>query len=280
MVQIGGMKLKEPMVTVIIPAYRVEKRLGKCVESVCAQTWENLEILIIDDGSPDGTGRVAEEWAAKDARIRVAHQENAGVSSARNRGLDMASGEWIRFVDADDWLPPDSIEKLLGKVQREKSDMVIAGYEHQVGDFCHPFNLAKRDDTVSWEEYLKFLNPRANSFFCGVLWNKLFRRDLILRCGARFESGLGFGEDFLFVCGYLKVAERISFSTDVVYRYIRHPDSMTFAQSWDSVKHPVRNLKTKIRVYRGMKDLYRCRGVYDQYRSTLWMYMFRATLNQ
>ena len=127
---------------------------------------------------------------------------------------------------------------------------------------------------------MKFLNPNANSFFCGVLWNKLFRRDLILRSGARFESDMGYGEDFLFVCEYLKEAERVSFSTDVVYRYIRHPDSMTFAQSWDSVKHPIRNLKTKFRIYRGMKALYQHRGIYEQYRNTLWMYMIRVTLNQ
>ena len=272
--------MSEPLITVIIPAYRAEKRLGKCVESVCAQTWRNLEILIIDDGSPDGTGRVAQEWEARDSRVQVASQANAGVAVARNRGLDMAHGEWIRFVDADDWLPPDSIEKLMNRVTREGSDLVIAGYEHQVGDLCHPFNLAKRDDTVSWEEYLKFLNPNANSFFCGVLWNKLFRMDLIIRSGARFESGLGYGEDFLFVCGYLREVQRVSFSTDVVYRYIRHPDSMTFAQSWDSVKHPIRNLKSKFRIYRGMRDLYQQRGVYDQYRNTLWMYTIRVTLNQ
>ena len=269
-----------PLISVIIPAYHAEKRLGKCVESVVGQTWKNLEILIIDDGSTDGTGRLAEEWAKKDTRIRVTHQPNAGVASARNRGLDMASGEWIRFVDADDTLPPDSIEKLLTRAQREKSDLVIAGYEHQVSGLCLPFNLAKRDDTVSWEEYLKFLNPNANSFFCGVLWNKLFRRELIERTGVRFESGLGYGEDFLFVCGYLEAAERISFSTDVVYRYIRHPDSMTFAQSWDSVRHPIRNLKAKYRIYRGMKALYQKRGVYDQYKNSLWLYMLRVTINQ
>ena len=278
--RIGGMALKEPLVSVIIPAYHVEKRLGKCVESVCAQTWENLEILIIDDGSTDGTGRVADEWAAKDARVRVEHQANAGVSAARNRALDMAAGEWVRFVDADDWLPPDSIEKLLRRVERERSDLVMAGYEHQVGELCHVFNLAKRDDTVSCEAYLAFLNPNANSFFCGALWNKLFRRELIERAGARFESGLGYGEDFLFVCAYLTEAKRISFSTDVVYRYVRHPHSMTFAQTWDSVQHPIRNLKTKYRLYQGLKALYRRKNVYDQYRGSLWQYMIRATINQ
>ena len=272
--------MNEPLISVIIPAYNAEKRLGKCVESVCGQTWKHLEILIVDDGSADGTGRLAEEWARKDGRIRVAHQRNAGVSAARNRGLEMAGGEWIRFVDSDDQLPPDSIEKLYARILREGSDLVIAGYVHQVGELSHPFNLAKRDDTVDCAEYLKFLNRNANSFFCGVLWNKLFRRETIERNGLRFESGLGYGEDFLFVCGYLADAERISFSTDVVYRYIRHPDSMTFSQTWDSFRHPIRNLKSKFRLYRGLQELYRKKGAYEQYRRTLWMYMIRSTINQ
>ena len=274
------MTQSEPLVSVIIPAYRAEKRLGKCLESVCGQTWKKLEILVIDDGSADGTGRLADEWAERDPRIRVTHQENAGVAAARNLGLEQAQGEWIRFVDADDMLPPDSIGKLLTRALREDSDLVIAGYEHQWAEFCRTYNLAKRDDTVRWEEYLDFLNPNANSFFCGVLWNKLFRRDLIEKGKVRFTGGLKYGEDFLFVCGYLAEAERISFSTDTVYRYVRHPHSMTFSQTWDSFRHPVRNLKNKYSLYLGMKKLYQERGVYGKYRRTLWMYMIRVTINQ
>jgi len=272
--------MTEPLISVVIPAYKVEKRLDACVASVCAQTWKNLEILIIDDGSPDETGAVADAWAEKDPRVRVVHQENGGVAAARNRALDLARGEWVRFVDADDTLPPDSISLLYSRVSREGSDLVIAGYEHQVGDLCHAFNLAHRDDTIAVDEYLRFLNPYANSFFCGVLWNKLFRRALIESQHVRFESGLTFGEDFLFVCNYLHGAEKVSFSTDTVYRYIRHPDSMTFSQTRDSLRHPKRNFDVKLRLYRGLKELYQARGVYPEYRRTLWLYMIRFTLNQ
>ena len=114
--------MEEPLISVIIPAYRVEKRLDSCLETVCAQTWKNLEIIVVNDGSPDGTGAVADAWARKDARIRVIHQDNEGVASARNRALEEASGEWIRFVDADDQLPPDSMEKLYARVIRERSE--------------------------------------------------------------------------------------------------------------------------------------------------------------
>ena len=97
----------------------------------------------------------------------------------------------------------------------------------------------------------------------------------------RFRSGLTFGEDFLFVCDYLHGAERISFSKDVVYRYIRHPHSLTVGQTMDSVKHPIRNLRVKYRLYQGLKALYVARGDYSRYfRRTLWMYMIRVTFNQ
>ena len=272
--------MNETLISVIIPAYNAEKRLDRCLKSVCGQNWTNLEILIVDDGSRDRTAQIADEWAEKDARIRVFHERNGGVAAARNRALQEVRGEWIRFVDSDDRLPPGSLESLYRKVQENGSDLVLAGYEHQVGDLVHVCNLAKRDDTISCDEYLAFLKRAGHSFFCGVLWNKLFRRDLIERGGIRFREGLTFGEDFYFVCEYLALAERISFSTDVVYRYVRHADSMTFSQSLDTVVHPVRNLKVKWRLYLALKELYRKRGLYEKYRHGLWLYLFRYTLNQ
>lgn len=272
--------MSEPLISVIIPAYNAEKRLNTCLESVCRQSWDKLEIIVIDDGSTDGTLGIAREWEKKDPRIRVAHQENSGVSAARNWGLDNCRGEWVRFVDADDLLPEDSIKNLYIRAEEGNSDLVMGGYEHCVGDFSQVRNLANRDDTISCDEYLVFLNKYATSFFCGVLWNKLFRRELIERQKVRFRSGLSYGEDFYFVCEYLKEAKRVSFTTAVVYRYVRHPHSLTVSQSMDSVIHPIRNLKVKWRLYLALKSLYQHRGKYEEYRKVLWKYMVRFTLNQ
>lgn len=271
--------MDEPLISVVIPAYKAEKRLNRCLESVCAQSWKNLEIFVVDDGSPDGTGEIAEAWEKKDPRVRAIHQPNAGVSAARNRGLAECRGEWVRFVDADDILPEDSIARLYARAKENGSDLVIAGYEQHVGELVIRANLADRDETLTVDRFLPFLNKYANSFFCGVLWNKLFRRDLIEKKPIRFEGGLGYGEDFLFVCEYLKEAEKITFSRDNVYCYVRHPHSMTFSQTWDSFQHPIRNLKAKMRLYRGLRNLFQERGAYEQYRKTLWLYLFRATLN-
>ena len=272
--------MNQPLISVVIPAYNVEKRLDRCLESVCGQNWTNLEIIVVNDGSRDGTGARLDEWAAKDDRIQAIHQENAGVSQARNRGMSLCRGEWIRFVDADDLLPQGSLEKQYSRAVREESDLVLGGYEHKFGDVDRVCNLAKRDDTVSCDEYLLFLKKHGHTFFCGALWNKLFRRELIERGNVRFRDGLTFGEDFYFVCEYLKEAERVSFSTDVVYRYIRHPDSMTFTQAMDAVIHPIRNGKVKLSLYRAMRDLFIARGQYERHGHGLWLYLFRYTLYQ
>ncbi len=270
----------EPLISVIIPAYNAEKRLNRCLESVCSQDWQNLEILVVDDGSRDGTERVAREWEKKDPRVRVFQQANTGVAGARNRALENYRGDWVRFVDADDFLPAGSIRALYERAEKNDSDLVLAGYQHQVGEMIRTWNLARRDDTISCDEYLDFLHKNANSFFCGVLWNKLFRRELIEEQGVRFVTGLSYGEDFAFVCDYLHKARRISFSTDVVYRYIRHPHSLTVSQTMDSVIHPIRNLKVKWFLYQRMKKLYKDRGRYGDFRGRLWQYMIRVTFNQ
>ncbi len=270
----------ETLISVIIPAYNAEKRLDRCLESVCGQDWKNLEVLVVDDGSHDNTVQIARAWEEKDPRVHVFHQNNTGVAGARNRALEEYQGEWVRFVDADDFLPAGSIRMLYERAQRDGSDLVMAGYEHQVAELIKTWNLADRDDSITCDEYLAFLNKNANSFFCGVLWNKLFRRELIERGKIRFTSGLSYGEDFCFVCDYLQNAQRISFSKDVVYRYVRHPHSMTVSQTMNSVIHPIRNLKVKWFLYQKMKELYIARGRYDEYRSSLWKYMIRVTFNQ
>lgn len=269
-----------PRVSVIIPAYQAEKSLRRCLASVCAQQGAELEIWVVDDGSRDGTWAVLQELAAADPRIHGIHQENQGVSAARNAALDRCTGDFVRFVDADDELPEDAIAPLAQRMLRDQSDLLIGGFIEKVAMIQHRRNLANRGDTLDKNDYLTFWAKNANSFFCGVLWNKLFRRDLIERQQLRFESGLTYGEDFLFVCRYLQGAQRISFVQEAVYHYIRNPSSMTYRQVADSVLHPVRNMKIKGRLYRGLCELFRSHNAYEQHRFQLWLYWLRLTLTE
>ena len=118
----------QPLITVIVPVYNVEKYLRRCLDSIIRQTYQNLEILCIDDGSIDNSGEICEQYAARDARIKVIHQENQGLSTARNRGLDTATGEYIAFVDSDDYIAADVLEQLYQSAVSSDATCVICGY--------------------------------------------------------------------------------------------------------------------------------------------------------
>lgn len=268
----------QPVVSVVIPVYNGEKAIQACLQSVTAQQGVDMEIIVVDDGSTDGTWALLEQLAQEDGRIQPIHQENGGVSAARNRGLEACRGEFIRFVDADDVLPEGSMQALLEKAQQNGSDLVIAGYNDVVGTMRSPRCMRKCEDTMPCDEMLRHFNPRSNSFYYGVLWNKLFRRSIIEENQVRFISGLHWGEDFAFVCRYLVKAQRVSYTQALVYDYQRNPQGMTIKQFTSCISHPLANCRIKWQLFQELKRLYVQRGLYPRYRWTLWLYLFRTTL--
>ena len=120
--------MDEKLISVIVPVYNVERYLRQCIESITNQSYKNLQIILIDDGSKDNSGKICDEYAEKDKRVEVIHKENTGVSAARNTGLDNAKGEWITFVDADDWVEKNFCEILIKKATENESDCIACGY--------------------------------------------------------------------------------------------------------------------------------------------------------
>ena len=117
-----------PKISIIVPVYKVEKYLRRCLDSIVAQSFPDWECILVDDGSPDNSGKICDEYAGKDVRFKAIHQESAGVSAARNKGLDEAKGEWIGFVDSDDWIEQDMLSDMLLLGQKDNSDIVVCGY--------------------------------------------------------------------------------------------------------------------------------------------------------
>ena len=269
----------QPLVSVVIPAWNAEKTLKRALQSVLAQSWSALQVIVVDDGSSDCTLSIARNFEAEDPRVTVLSQPNAGVSSARNLGLSLCRGKYIRFVDGDDTLPSDSMERMVLKAELEGADLVIGGYTMYMGDIVRRKNLENREDTLPCDEMLRLLCPHSNSYFYGVLWNKLFSRERVESRGVHFMDGVTWGEDFAFVMDYLQGAGRVAFLKDYLYDYRRQPGSMTVTQVLDSIRHPIRNIRMKILLYRHLKDLYLARGQYGRYRSRLWMYLFRVGLD-
>ena len=268
----------QPLVSVVVPAWNAEKTLGLLLDSVRNQTWKNLEIIVVDDGSTDNTAAVAEAAAKEDSRVRLLRQGCLGVSEARNAGLQQCNGKYIRFADADDTVPADTIEKMVLRAEQDGSELVIGGYNQYFKEVRSVHNLADRGDTAACDDVLGHLCAHSNSYFYGVLWNKLFLREIIRREKIRFEPRFTWGEDCAFVMDYLQWVEKISFMKEAVYDYRRSAGSTSVKQVFDCVAHPLFNIKVKIGLYRHLKRMYVRRGQYERYKNRLWMYLFRVGL--
>ena len=176
--------MRTPLISVIIPVYNVEKYLRRCLDSVIAQTYQNIEIICVDDGSIDESGRICDQYAVRDAHIKVIHQENQGLSAARNRGLDAAEGEYIAFVDSDDYILEDMYKKMLDMLLNYNVDLCVCQWQYEFSDGRQVVKKKNIDPTIYGRktslEFARFLY-RGN-YENGVVvaaWNKLYRRALL-----------------------------------------------------------------------------------------------------
>lgn len=205
----------EKKISVIVPVYKVEKYLARCVDSIINQTYKNLEIILVDDGSPDGCGAMCDEYAKRDERIKVIHKENSGQSAARNAGLDLATGDYIGFVDSDDRLAPGAYENLL-KVLDGKSD-AIANFmyerEFSNGTRCPSIIPHTKDEIISVENYVSELMMHVGDVSACT---KLFPRGVI--GDLRFAVGI-LNEDLLFMLEIATKIKEIVFVGKVGYYY-------------------------------------------------------------
>lgn len=212
-------------ISIIIPVYNTEEYLPFCLDSILSQSFKDFEVLLVDDGSKDGSGALCDEYAAMDSRVRVLHKENGGVSSARNQALEQAQGDWICFVDSDDRLVQDGL-KVLAEGISDQVDLVMAGYIEAVLPL--EVSVPKPGETrvIPRNEVMISMFNRTDTRFEGYVFAKLFRRDLILKANLGFDPAIAIKEDTLFVVHFLTVSGRsVSVSCTPVYYYIQRPSS-------------------------------------------------------
>ena len=203
------------LIRIIVPIYNVEKYLNKCIESIVNQTYENIEIILIDDGSNDNSGIICDEYAKKDNRIIVVHKENGGVSSARNKGLKIAKGEWISFVDADDWIEQTFCQTLLNKVTQEQADIALCGYNRITDNQIEKINANNQEVFLNSNEYLvKSLNPQTGFGFCHM---KLIKKEVLKSIS--FNERMEVGEDALFNIQLSTYIKKAVFLKQPLYNY-------------------------------------------------------------
>lgn len=203
-------------ISVIIPVYNVEKYLRECLDSIMNQTYKNLEIICIDDGSPDNSINILIEYSNRDNRIFIKKQKNMGLSEARNTGIKISTGKYLVFVDSDDWLPLNAIELLYEKIKKENSDIVIGG-RITITDFKKEnFIPTGKDISFTFEKYLEYSMEKNE--FRAVAWGKLYKKEIIEKNNLEFPKGLLY-EDLLFVFKYLYYSEKISILSKEIYYY-------------------------------------------------------------
>ena len=215
-------KEMRPLISVIVPVYKVETYLNNCIKSIVNQSYSNIEIILVDDGSPDNCPALCDEWAKKDKRIKVIHKKNGGVSSARNSGLDLASGKYIGFVDGDDFIHKDMIDYLYKAMDSDSSQMASCGYRLSGKIYC--CNNKKLISNIQALSYL--FNIIDCPYFEGFVWNKLYLLQIIKDNNIRFDEELDMCEDTLFNFDYLNNVNKVSILNYSFYEYTFRNDSV------------------------------------------------------
>ena len=263
----------QPLVSVIVPIYKAEETIKKCVDSLLAQTLKDFEIVLVDDGSPDRCGEICDEYARNDSRIKVVHQKNMGVSAARQTGIDNAIGEYTIHADPDDWVEPTELEELYKKAKEDDADMVICDF-YENDAIYHKQEPLSLDSKVVLYELFQQLH--------GSCCNKLVRRACYSEYGVRFPKDIYFCEDKYVLCALLVNKIKVSYLAKAFYHYIQYPQKDTLVRHYDekTYSHDLRlinifaellknypivcdKMKTTIKLSMTLRAFYNGRYYYD-----------------
>ncbi len=278
------MPQQEPLVSIIVPVYNAKNQIARCVESIRRQSYSNLEILLLNDGSQDVSLEVCRTYAGIDSRILLVDKDNSGVSATRNLGLRLAKGDYLQFVDSDDYLAEEATRLMVEAAQRSRADMVIAPYYRmryqdpaqeekprrffakkapicEVYSFLAPGVYDKRD-------FALHLMDQPASFYYGVLWNKLYRRQVVADHDIFCDPQLDWSEDFLFNLEFIRYAERFCSIETPVYYYMKTPGSLCATKI--NVKSVV---ETKMALFAYYKELYESMGLYEENKMQIYKYL-------
>lgn len=247
-----GLRMDERLISVIVPVYQVEPYLSKCIRSILRQSYSYLDILLIDDGSTDGSAHICDCFAKKDRRVRVFHKPNEGVAVTRNKGIQWAKGEYICFVDGDDWLPAKSIETLYRALDRHRAQFSVGTIEAISPSYC--FMLKCYDDVVKRSDEERMV-PHVFEPNCstGYMVAKLFNRRVIVEHHIEFVESMKCYEDSYFTHRYMDCCDTLAFCHDTVYYYNRFNQNAATRRYYDEqLKWYCMQLETRLRLCSGI----------------------------
>ncbi len=223
--------LNKPQISIIIPVFNVVKYIERCLDSIAKQSFESFEVILVDDGSSDGSETVCDKYSSQDSRFKVFHKKNEGVSVARNLGLKQASGSWITFCDSDDYLPPNALE--LYSLHFNNGDLIKGGFEQVFlsKKESKSFRVPSKSVLSSKSEILSLAE---SSHYCGFVWNSCIRKDIAMQFA--FDEKINWCEDQLYVFQCMLVAKKIVFLSEIVY-YYRVNDLVSLGQGSSLSSH-------------------------------------------
>lgn len=253
--------MKGDLVTIIVPVYNAADTIAYCLDSICAQTYQDIEILAIDDGSTDGSRKILEEYAAKDSRVRPVFKENSGVSATRNLGMELAQGVYIQFADSDDWISPVATERFVQAIMRDNSQMAISDYYRVTGKKFYKRSSIKEPGIYTLDAFAQEMMKAPANFYYGVMWNKFYVTAIIRKHGLKCEAGIDWCEDFQFNLEYLRYIRKISVIKKPLYYYRKRKGSLVSTQVT-----PSNVLRTKKRLFSYYKGLYESIDLYEEHK--------------
>lgn len=260
-------------VSIIVPIYNVEKYLERCIESLIHQTFTDIEILLIDDGSQDKSGEICQEYAKQDNRVKYFWQENAGQSMARNNGVTLMTGKYVVFVDSDDYLPLDAVAVLYHKIEQENAGMVIGNFERFYDGtkqnllqrhYRFQRNYMEEDETVTF-----FEKPSMLVDLYPAPWGKIFRKDIIVAAEMKFPLNIWY-EDFYFFSVYLPAMGKIAYVNHTVYKYAVREGSVMTSKG--------ERLFELLTIFDWILEFYEAQGLAEKYRNELEFLLIQHVL--
>lgn len=250
--------MKNPLVSIIVPVYNVEKYISECIESIQKQTYENLQIILVDDGSTDQSGAVCRAYAEKDQRIKVIHQQNGGPVPARKHGLEFAEGEYIGFVDSDDNIDPDMYQVLTNIMETSGADFVHSGYwENENKKAVNGQRVIELLDRDRKYKFLKDAVLGTEYYVSPSIWSKLFKADLIKESYMQISNTCQLGEDLINLCICVMRCSKVALVDGAYYHYRSRQESLSRKKTFDS-------LKDTIKMYEGICEVLVLYGYYQK----------------
>jgi glycosyltransferase involved in cell wall biosynthesis len=252
---------KLPLVSIIVPVFNREQTIERCLCSIRNQTYKNFEVLMVNDGSEDHSLRILRKYQSLDSRFRLLDKEHSGVSESRNLGISQAKGEYLQFLDADDWLVKEATETFVFYAKKYDVDMVIADYYRVSGTKIRNLGSIPVQEMMTREKFAEYMMKAPANFYYGVMWNKFFRASIIKSFQLNCLETLNWCEDLWFNLRYLLYVKSVYVAKIPIYYYVKTEGSLT-SSSFD-VKKIVRTKKILFEQY---KKLYQEFDLYDENR--------------